>query len=215
MSSTNRGGQRSPADTYPTPAYAVRRLIEEFESTDVFKKAGVFCEPCSGEGAIVDVVESYYPGRKWYATDIREEALRYLAERHPNVETRCVSAIDQFPAEWEDPKVIITNPPFRIAEEVLNRLLRDHANADIFLLLRVNFVGSVRRQPFMEAYPPDMYVLPNRPSFLGEGQTDSIEYAWFHWGPVPRKREYGTWKVLPLTPKEERITPRVKEADGE
>ena len=214
MSSTNRGGQRTPADNYPTPAYAVRRLLEEFQHTTIFQRATVLHEPCSGEGAIIDVVETYYPDRKWYATDIREDALNYLEERHPNVETRCMSALDPFPTEWESPKVIITNPPFRIAEEVLHRLLRDHADADIFLLLRVNFIGSVRRQPFMEAYPPDLYVLPNRPSFLGEGQTDSIEYAWFHWGPTPRKRAFGQWKVLPLTPKEERSAARVKEADG-
>lgn len=39
----------------------------------------------------------------------------------------------------------------------------------------------------MRSHTPDIYVLPNRPSFSGKG-TDSIEYAWFVWR---KENKYG------------------------
>jgi hypothetical protein len=54
----------------------------------------------------------------------------------------------------------------------------------------------------MRARTPDVYVLPNRPSFTG-GSTDSIEYAWFVWR--TRAARSGTIRVLAETGREERI----------
>jgi hypothetical protein len=61
----------------------------------------------------------------------------------------------------------------------------------------------------MHTLCPDVFVLPNRPSFRpskrGIFTTDSIEYAWFMWGEEPgRYRSEGRMSVLNTTPKEER-----------
>ena len=60
----------------------------------------------------------------------------------------------------------------------------------------------------MTKHPPDLYVLPNRPSFTKNGNTDSIEYAWFVWGHdryvSGGQARPSVWKLLDLTPKEER-----------
>ena len=95
--------------------------------------------------------------------------------------------------------VVITNPPFSDAEAFLRRSLElaDH----VVLLLRLNFLASAKRAELMRERAPDVYVLPNRPSFDGKG-TDSIEYAWFHW--PARRRRSGRIQVLPCTPASER-----------
>lgn len=95
--------------------------------------------------------------------------------------------------------VLLTNPPFSGAEEFLKRGLE--VAEHVVLLLRLNFAASAKRAPLMHDHPPDVYVLPNRPSFTGKG-TDSIEYAWFHWH--AGRTEPGRFVVLPTTPIDER-----------
>jgi hypothetical protein len=51
-----------------------------------------------------------------------------------------------------------------------------------------------------EASTPDMFVLPDRPSFREDGATDAQDYAWFRWGPYDN--QLGVVTVLGLTPKE-------------
>jgi len=104
--------------------------------------------------------------------------------------------------EWKPERpfdLAITNPPFRHAMEVVQWCLA-HAERSV-LLLRLNFLGSVKRAPFLREHTPDVYVLPNRPSFTGRG-TDSVEYAWFDWD--RRRNRPAQVQVLPLTPANER-----------
>jgi hypothetical protein len=71
------------------------------------------------------------------------------------------------------------------------------------MLLRLNFLGSSVRAQFMRSHTPDVYVLPNRPSFTGNG-TDSIEYTWFVWRHGNAGRAEGKLTLLSETPLAER-----------
>jgi len=64
------------------------------------------------------------------------------------------------------------------------------------MLLRLNFLASERRQEWMKTDTPDVYVLPNRPSFRGKG-SDATEYAWFVWDTFSTGRIF----ILDLTSK--------------
>ena len=99
--------------------------------------------------------------------------------------------------------MIITNPPYWLAFDfVLASLSRARFVA---MLLRLNFLSSESRSALMRVDAPDVYVLPNRPSFVASGQTDSIEYAWFVW-PEERGRRSGRVQVLATTSAVERRT---------
>jgi hypothetical protein len=74
----------------------------------------------------------------------------------------------------------------------------------VVMLQRLNYIGTETRFPFMKMNPPDIYVLPNRPSFKSTGETDSIEYAWFVWDKLNLVRPNGLYTMLNLTSKEER-----------
>lgn len=166
-------------------------------------------EPCAGDGAIIQAANSggVVP-KTWYANELRED-MRGELERH--VPPAAVTIGDYLgPVELpprDDVSVVITNPPYRIAWEVLHKSLTEFPRSHVVLLLRLNFVASQVRHGFMTTYTPDIYVLPNRPSFRGRGKTDSPEYAWFVWGPAPRARTRGRIEVLALTSRAERCTP--------
>src|SRR3990167_10988770 len=75
--------------------------------------------------------------------------------------------------------VVITNPPFYIAQEVINKALQDVKDGGyVVMLLRLNFFGSKARKVFFEKQMPTWaYVHNRRMSFTDDGKTDSIEYA--------------------------------------
>ena len=219
MSSTNRGGERSEADYYPTPGWCVKRLLEHptieiylLIQSDTY--AQQWLEPCIGDGAIVRAVEEFMKGKddlddiEWTGCDIRREceAQSGVAGIYGQPFTKdLLEQAGMLGALGGDEKfdVSISNPPFSVAMDIIeNSLAVAHVT---IMLLRVNFLGSAERQPWFLKHKPDVYLLPNRPSFKGGGKTDSIEYAWFVWGLT----EGGHFYHLALTPKEERtgVTP--------
>jgi len=201
MSSTNRGGQRTEADNYPTPVWVTHRFLDHKPAA---LPGGLWYEPCAGEGSIIHAVNTHVskPEVQWMANELRPGAKTMLQKHVPASHIRIGDALDA-PA-IPGVSVVITNPPFRIAEQVLYRLLATYPLAYVVLLLRLNFWGSVRRAEFLTKYPADTWVLPNRPDFMGAGKTDSPEYAWFMWPPKPRARDFGRVGVLNPSPVEER-----------
>ena len=196
MSSTSRGGKRNESDYYPTPAWCVDRILERIELP-----GGEWLEPCAEHGDIIAAANGfgYDPGPHWaplrwtaneLRTDTRDKLREYASEVH----------IGDFLA-WEPPRrynVSASNPPFSLAMEVILKSFQvaDHT----LMLLRLNYLGTTDRNEFFQNHMPDIYVIPERPSFDGKG-TDSIEYAWFHWAPeAVEGRTSGQVRVLNTTP---------------
>lgn len=206
MSSTNRGGQRSDADNYPTPAWCVRRLLEVCPLPP-----GRWLEPAAGEGAIIKAVNEKCLGITWTALDIRNCGTATLdaVNGSSSAAFHHVEDVVDFlcwEPDWESSParkrfdVCITNPPYSQAGDFIRRSLE---LADVVvMLLRLNFLGSESRADFWRAHPPDVFVLPNRPAFIN-GKTDSCEYAWFVWR-SGEQRSAGSIRVLATTPKDER-----------
>lgn len=142
---------RSPYDFYPTPEWCYKNLPIDWSQ---FKTA---LEPCAGDGRILNFLSD--KGITMDYCEIQE-------------------GLDFFEHEGEY-DLIFTNPPFSIAQEFIEKALG--MAPTVIMLLRINFLSSLKRQPFWLMYPPDgMIVLSKRPSFTGTG-TDSQEYAWFVW----------------------------------
>lgn len=197
MSSTNRGKQRHRADNYPTPGWCVKRFLEA-----VPLPVGTWLEPCAGDGAIIKAVHEVIDPTKlqWTAVEIRGETIPLL--KQVIIDDGVIHAdFLNAPISEDNFKfynVAITNPPFSLAQPFIERC-RYMAHNTV-MLLRLNFAASESRATFMRETQPDIWVLPNRPSFVEDGSTDSIEYAWFHW----YQGSQGTLRVLASTPKSER-----------
>lgn len=197
MSATRRKKKRRKHDAYYTPSWCVERLLEDPNLP--FDLSGLFLEPTAGGGDII------LPFEKrpivWTACDLRPECRPSLEQLAPYVHigdfresSRAMKEIlrsnnrDRF-------DVAISNPPFGIAEDILATCMK--LARFTCLLLRINYLASKGRCTFLRMFPPDVFVLPNRPSFTNDGKTDATEYAWFVW--PQHSRKFGRSKVLAKT----------------
>jgi hypothetical protein len=190
---------REPLDVYPTPGWCVDRLLEE-----VSLPGGHWCEPCAGEGAIIRAVGAQRDDITWSALELRTSCREALVETGALVHICDALEAPSWALRDRPIDVIVTNPPFALAEEFLTRALA--AATHVAFLLRLDFLGSERRSTFLRRTAPDVRVLPNRPSFV-RGKTDNCEYAWFLWQ-RERDRQEGRVSVLPTTPREVRLPRR-------
>ena len=196
MSSTSRGGKRSASDNYPTPAFAVHRLLERLELP-----GGSWLESSAGTGSIIKAVNAVRKDVTWVACELRSEcrpALAALGIKGVNLLTGC-SFLSTPPAKPSD--VCINNVPFSLAQEFIEHTL--HFAPHVIHLLRLNYLGTEKRNEFFKSNMPDVYVIPDRVSFTNDGKADSIEYCFMHWGPE-RGRRSGKIEVLSTTPVGER-----------
>ena len=189
MSSTNRSAAREShiSDYYVTPSETILDFCKALE-TDARDFLPVFnfhngslsiLDPCSGG----DIKHSMaYPSailgksgwevREFHTVDIREDSLAaqkcdYLAE-------------SGLGGKFD---IIITNPPFNLAIDIIKKSLQDVKEGGlVIMLLRLNFFGSKQRQAFFQENMPLLtYVHTKRPKFLNTGGTDSIEYMHAIW----------------------------------
>ena len=190
MSATNRSAVRRHDDVYETPPWTVKRLLEEVQIP-----GGLWLEPCAGSGDIMRAVNEMRSDVAWQAIELREECAPALGSV---VGVGCIKICSFL--DYAAPltfSAIVTNPPYGFAAEFLNHALP--MAPFVAFLLRLNWLASHRRCELLREHMPDVYVLPNRPSFTG-GRTDATEYAWMVWHGMS-KRTHGTVRVLGETPK--------------
>jgi hypothetical protein len=175
----------------------VDRLLEAWAP-----RPGTLLEPAAGDGALIAAVNAKLGPRDWLAVESRATTA-----------TACQAAgaypvITDF-LTWEPPagttdavSTVITNPPFSLCEEFIRHADEICPAADLVFLVRLGFLSSQERVAlWQEVGIPDVYVLPNRPSFTGNGKTDSSDYAWLTFPAVDIDRTHGAFRVLAETPK--------------
>ena len=154
------GGQRMPADYYPTPASATRALLPYIAH---FPRP--IWEPACGDGAISRVLNA-----QGIATIDQD-----LHDYHFGQSGKC------FFREVERPcDSLVTNPPFEHAEDFIR-----HAHklgvTHMALLLKSNYWSAARRIRLFELWRPSrILALTWRLDFTGAGapHTDCIWVLW-------------------------------------
>lgn len=169
MSRQIAGQRLNKTDFYATPPWCYENLDIDWR---LFSSAH---EPCRGDGRIQFFLEEE-KGLTCTYSEITEDK-------------------DFF--EWnEGTDLILTNPPFSIAQEFIDHAL-ETCNTCI-MLLRINYLGSITRHPWWKKNTPiALHVLSKRPSFTGKG-TDATDYAWFVWDKTDRL-DKGIFFVTPPT----------------
>jgi hypothetical protein len=178
MSSTNRGYDRHKSDYYITPIEPIKEMLNDFLLDERIERPDkmLWLDPCSGGD---DKHEMSYP------KVIQEEFDADVMTLDIRKDSRAEVKADYLEYEIKDPKpdVIITNPPFNLAEPIIRKALQDVKDGGyVIMLLRLNFWGCKAREPLFNEYPPKYcYIHPRRMSFTQDKKTDSIEYAHFVW----------------------------------
>lgn len=220
MSSTNRGAQRMENDYYVTPTRMVETFLYEWFKDEPAACDALVCgnvlDPCAGGNTIPvdweykratakspakvihipstpmsypEVVCGVFGGTCRVSTnDIRVDS---PAAWHYDFITE---SLPTMPTPYD---LVITNPPFASAMEVITRGMSVAREGGwVVMLLRLGFLGSGKRLPFFRAgHPERIYVHHERPSFLPTGETDSIEYAHMVWR-VGSRAEYAKMRVI-------------------
>ena len=173
MSSTKRGTTvKKDHDYYVTPLRCIRTFVEEFakHELDLTKASIKILDPAAGGDSKHPMSYPEVIGRHVDTIDIRKDS---LASRKYNYLKSIETGY----------KVIITNPPFYLAEDFVEKSLDEVVkNGFVVMFLRLNYFGSQRRKRFFDrCMPKYCFVDHKRASFTDNGKTDSIEYAHFVW----------------------------------
>jgi hypothetical protein len=199
----NPGEERSERranDHYVTPDWSIRRFLEKFEigrEAHLASRPLRILDPCAARGELIVTTRHFFPTALFGACDINPafgDDLRALTEGATVVgdfleKTTVLQAL-QF-------DIVLTNPPYALAEDFIRASLE--VAPVVAMLLRINFLASRKRRNWLRELRPGVFVLPNRPSFTGEG-GDMTEYAWMTFGHRPSA---GQIDWLELTPAEE------------
>lgn len=154
MAALKPKGERKAFDVYETPEWAVKCLFDLIP----IRKGWTYMEPCRASGRFYNELPI---GSAW--GEIRD-------------------GVDYLNTSYDRVDCIITNPPYSLAQEFVEKA---HKDADVvIMLLRLGFLESMRREEFWKQYPLDnLITLSKRPSFTEDGKTDGAGYAYFIWDP--------------------------------
>ena len=180
MTTKNIKKKSLPGDTYYTPAWAVRQFIDEAlpiawpEWQSV--APGSILEPGAGRGVFVDEFRAKFPDSCIVAVDIDPKPMPWKNA----TSSYTMDFIRQFDVGETKFDLVIGNPPYTFAMEFVKKSLRVGNN--VAFLLRQGFMASAERGAFFrDQQPAYVFLLPNRPSFTDDGQTDSADYCWVVW----------------------------------
>lgn len=181
MSSTNRGTVRNADDYYVTPHWLIEDFLAAFAENNI-----LVCSPDDNPRVLdpsaggCDKYEMSYPtvlekeGFLVESWDIRNDSRAEIRGR--DFLTTPTALLPTF-------DMIITNPPFKLAQEFTEKALdMVEGHGLVIMLQRLNWLGSQKRKPMWQRLPlAAVYVHSKRPGFNPEkpSQTDSTEYAHF------------------------------------
>lgn len=120
-------------------------------------------EPACGEGHMSKVLERFWPV---LSTDLIDRGYGQ-------------AGVDYLTCKETRP-IVITNPPFHLAREFVEKALADGAER-VYLLLKATYWHAARRTDLFEGTPHSRIMpLSWRLDFTGEG-SPPMECCWFEW----------------------------------
>lgn len=155
---------RPENDFYPTPPEATLALLSK-ENFD-----GIIWEPACGDGAISKVLEA--EGHTVISSDLINRG--YGEAPH------------DFLLSEKQADHIITNPPFTLAQEFVEKALQC-TTGKVVMLCKLVFLEGQKRKAFFEKTPlARVHVFSKRVQFYREGEkgklgTSMMAFAWFVW----------------------------------
>lgn len=182
LAGTNLAGmsttrERVDNDFYATPRNAVVAILNEI------KLNGSILEPAAGQGHISKILKEYYPYNEIVSTD--------LVQREDKFGVKIEGGIDfltyKFNKKFDN---IITNPPFNLAQEFIERSLK-LSNDKVIMFAKIQLLeGGKRREMFDNTPLKYVYVFTKRVNPLRNGEeldengkpwSSTMCFAWFVW----------------------------------
>lgn len=176
---------RNPLDYYPTPPEATRALLLA-ERGHMLRHGMWAWEPCGRGGAIARVLE--------------DATFRIIASDIVGDPANAVQQLDILQARERVGDVVVTNPPFAIAGEIIDHLLGRLRVPYLALLLKTTFWSTdTAERGHLARYrihPPSMrWDMTWRVDFTGGGQS-TMNCSWFVWDALRPPADTLAWGLL-------------------
>jgi len=169
-------------DDFPTPPWATRALIEHVLNAS--EVGALSCmEPACGRGYMSEVLKEYF--QKVYSSDVVDYG---YSERVDFLSRDIVNKTD-----W-----MITNPPFKFAEEFIVKGMKC-TRKGVAVLVRTVFLESIGRyNRLFSKYPPTQVAQFVQRVPIVKGRVDkkassATGYAWLIWEKVDSKETKVVW----------------------
>lgn len=164
--------RREAQDFYATPNWCYELLNSYIDWDKVYTTM----EPCCGDGRIVDWI-------------LKKNIKCVYSDIERRFDLPLLRVCDYLTTPMDKVDLIITNPPFSLAFEFLQKGLQESRSS--CWLLRLNFLASNKRSKWFKEHEPDaLYVLSKRPSFVN-GKTDMTDYGWFIYDKLDIFKKHG------------------------
>ncbi len=159
-------------DPFPTHPWATRALIEHVLGSKAALATMSCWEPACGQGYMSKVLWEYF--REVRSSDIYPDGYGEVSDflsHQPQLRT----------VDW-----VITNPPFRLAEEFILKALQI-ARVGVAMLVRTQFVETIGRYERLFSSQPPTFIapfvqrVPLLRERLDEKASSATSYAWFVW----------------------------------
>ena len=163
-------------DDFPTPPWATRALMEHVLGASNKLEGLTVLEPACGRGHMSRTLAEYFG--EVVASDIHDYGSAPTADFLDAVTYRERSF------DW-----VITNPPFRLAEEFITKAART-ARAGVAMLVRTAFIESTGRyNRLFSTRPPAIMAQFSERVPMVKGRLDpkastATSYAWLVWRPA-------------------------------
>jgi hypothetical protein len=163
--SNHSKNERHQNDYYATPEIAIIKLLEKEPFTDVWECA-------CGEGHISEILKKY--NIHFFSSDIIDRGYGEV--------------IDFLKVNKKYSGDIITNPPFKYSTEFVYKAMEIlKTGSKLALLLRIQFLESVKRYEMFQKFPPYKILVFSRNIRCAKNGDfknatgNASTYAWFIW----------------------------------
>ena len=159
-------------DDFPTPPWATRALIEHVVEKETSVENMTALEPACGRGYMSQTLREYFANVD--AADVHDYGLGAVSDF-----LQCSYPADSY--DW-----VITNPPFRLAEDFVQRAL-PIARRGVAMLVRTVFIESVGRYNRVFTVNPPTAVaqfverVPMVKGRVDRKASTATGYAWIVW----------------------------------
>ena len=170
--SVNR--ERVKEDYYATPKEATESLLNSFS----LEGCKTFYEPACGEGHISKVLKRFYPDKHIKSTDLINRGYGIGGINFLDLNSE---------QKWD---CIITNPPFKFAQEFIEKGLK-FSKKYVIMFAKIQLLEGVARKKLFNKFPPKyVYVFTKRVNPLRNGSpvdengkkwASTMCFAWFVW----------------------------------
>lgn len=180
-------------DDFPTPPWATRALIEhvltpESQKPNEWFREDLVWEPACNRGFMACALRNYF------GTVRCSDIVNYGYKHHDFTTDFLMPGSD----DWGIANWIITNPPFRLAEQFALRCIDLDPSEGFALLVRTSFLEGVGRyQNLFSKRPPSVIAQFSERVPMVEGRYDpfastATSYCWLVWDRGEKGTEF-TW----------------------